>query len=384
MTVLAARPAVAALEARGLDAEASLRAAELCREDLGQIEDRLPYLRVRALWEAAADAAGDPSFGVHVAETLPIGALDVLDYVMSAEATAGAGLARVTRYVRLVHDSADLRLVVEPGHARIVGGVPALPSRQFDEFVLTLLLVRSRQATGVEWKPERMAFQHERAHDDGELPRVFGCPLVFGAPEVEMRLASSVLELPHVHADSTLLAVVSRFADAALESVPARGDLVARASSAIARRMSTELPTLSGTAAAMGVPERTLQRRLAAAGLSHSALVEAVRRELALKHLADAGLSIAEIAFLLHFADSTAFDRAFKRWTGEPPARLPKQAFLKRWVASARHSFQGCGGRPRRRCGPTWRVGSIVPSSRAVQGEPPPPYLQADLQGRRR
>jgi AraC-like DNA-binding protein len=327
VAVLAARPAIAALEARGIDPAASLRAAQLSRETVASADSRLPFLAVRALWEAAADAAGDPSFGVHVAEALPIGALDVLDYVLSAEATAGAALSRLMRYVRLVHDAADLRLIVEPDHARIVGGVPASPAPQLDEFALTLLLVRSRQATGVAWRPERMAFQHERARDVGELSRVFGCALAFGAREIDMRFAASVLELPHLHADSTVLAVVSRFADDALASVPARGDLIARASSAIARRMSTELPTLSGTAAAMGLPERTLQRRLAEAGVSHSALVEGVRRELALKHLADAALSIAEIAFLLHFADSTAFDRAFKRWTGEPPARHRSRLF---------------------------------------------------------
>ncbi len=45
------------------------------------------------------------------------------------------------------------------------------------------------------------------------------------------------------------------------------------------------------------------------------------------EYLADAGLGIAEIAFLLHFADSTAFDRAFKRWTGEPPARHGRRLF---------------------------------------------------------
>ena len=327
VTVLAARPAVAALEARGLDPAASLRAAQLSREALASVESRLPFLGVRALWEAAADAAGDPSFGVHVAEALPIGALDVLDYVISAETTAGAALSRLMRYVRLVHDAADLRLVIEPPHARIVGGVPAMPAPQLDEFALTLLLVRSRQATGVRWTAESMAFQHERARDDGELSRVFGCPLAFGACEIELRFAASVLELPHLHADSTLLDVVSRFADAALESVPARGDLVARAACAIARRMSSELPTLSATAAAMTLPERTLQRRLAAAGVSHSALVDGVRHELALKHVANARLSIAEIAFLLHFADSTAFDRAFKRWTGEPPARYRSRFF---------------------------------------------------------
>ena len=327
VTVLAARPAVAALEARGIDPDAALRAAALTPEALADVEARIPYRVVGALWDAAAEAAGDPSFGVHVAEALPIGALDVLDYVMSAEATAGAGISRLLRYVRLVHDGADLRLVVDPPQARVVGRVLGPPAPQLDEFALTLLLVRSRRATGVEWTPERMAFQHGRAHDEGELSRVFGCPLDFGAPEVELRFPASVLELPHVRADSTLLAVVSRYCDAALETLPARGDLVARASTAIARRMSTEAPTLSGTAAAIGLPERTLQRRLAAAGVSHSALVDHVRRALATKHLADAALSIAEIAFLLHFADSTAFDRAFKRWTGETPARYRSRYF---------------------------------------------------------
>ena len=327
MTVLAARPVVAALEARGVDPEASLRAAGLSRDTLASIENRLPYLGVRALWEAAADAAGDPSFGVHVAEVLPSGALDVLDYVISAEATAGASFSRLIRYVRLVHDAANLRLVVAPAHASIVGGVPTMPAPQLDEFLYTLLLVRSRRATGVEWRPERMAFQHECTHDDAELSRVFACPLDFGAREVEMRFARSVLDLPHLHADSSLLAVVSRFADDALRSVPSGPDLVARASSAIARRMSTELPTLSDTAAAVQVPERTLQRRLAQASVTHSTLVEGVRRQLALKHVTDASLSIAEIAFLLHFADSTAFDRAFKRWTGETPARYRSRLF---------------------------------------------------------
>lgn len=327
MTVLAARPAVAALEARGVDPEASIRAAGLTRDALASVESRLPYLGVRALWEAAASAAGDPSFGVHVAEALPSGGLDVLDYVISAEATAGASFSRLLRYVRLVHDAAKLRLVVGPTHASIVGGVPAMPAPQLDEFLYTLLLVRSRRATGVEWRPEHMSFQHERTHDDAELSRVFGCPLDFGAHEAELRFARSVLDLPHLHPDSSLLAVVSRLADDAAQSVPTGTDLVARASSAIARRISTKLPMLSDTASAVRVPQRTLQRRLGEAGLSHSALVEGVRRQLALKHVADAALSIAEIAFLLHFADSTAFDRAFKRWTGETPARYRSRLF---------------------------------------------------------
>ena len=83
--------------------------------------------------------------------------------------------------------------------------------------------------------------------------------------------------------------------------------------------MSSSLPTLADIAAAVRVPERTLQRRLADEGVSFSILVDDVRRNLAFKDLADPSLSVTEIALRLHFADPAAFYRAFKRWTGESP-----------------------------------------------------------------
>jgi len=326
MSVLTARPALAALERRGIDVGPALQQANISSEALDSIENRLPFHSVRFLWEAAAQMAGDRSFGIHVAETLPTGAFDVLDHVMSAAPTVSEGFSRLTRYIPLLHDDSSLRLVVEPGYGRMVRRVP-LSAPQYDEFSLSLLLVRSRQSTGSEWKPESVALPHERPRDDGELLRLFGCPVVFGRKEAELRFADSVLKLPHVHADSRLLDVLCRYADSLLRNLPARGSLLARVSSTVAQQMANELPTLSTTAEAVRVPERTLQRRLAAEGTSHSAIVDDVRRTLALKYMADAGISIAEIAYLLHFTDSTAFHRAFRRWTGEPPSHYRRGLF---------------------------------------------------------
>lgn len=326
LSVVTARPVVAALEARGLDAGPVLRAAGLSHDALSSIDHRLPHRSVSALWEAAADAAREPAFGVHVAEALPRGAYDLLDYALASAPTLGAALSRLTEYIPLIHDRSSMHVVVDGRRARIVRRVP-VPAPQYDEFSMTLLLVRSRQACGSRWIPERMVFQHERTRDGGELARVFGCPVAFGGRETEVWIDRGVLALPHAHADSALLAVLSRHADALLESMPPRGSLVARAASAVARRMRMELPTLAKTAAALRLPERTLQRRLAEEGVSHSLLVDDVRRTLALKYLAEANVSITEIAYLLHFADASVFSRAFRRWTGESPLSYRKRLY---------------------------------------------------------
>lgn len=173
-------------------------------------------------------------------------------------------------------------------------------------------------------RPARVVQVGQSGH---EPSRVFGCPVVFGAAETELLISRAVLELPNPHADAPLLEVLSRHVEPLLESLPPPGALLARVSSAIARRIATELPTLATTAAAVRMPERTLQRWLADEGVTHSALVDEVRRNLALQYLADADVSVTEIAYRLQFADPAAFYRAFKRWTGESPIAYRRRFF---------------------------------------------------------
>lgn len=325
-SVLTARPVVAALRARGLDPAWVLHRAQLSEEVLASVDSRLPCCRVGMLWELAAEAVSDPSFGIHVAEALPAGAYDVYEHVLAAADTVGAGIARIARYAPLIDGDTTMRLTIEPAHARLVRRSSAI-APQYDEFSLTLLLLRSRRASAARWTAERVTLQHVRAEDDGELSRVFGCPLVYGAAETELLIPRAVLDLPHVRADAALSEVLGRHLDAALGALRPRGALVERVSAAIARRFAAELPSLSATAADVRVPERTLQRRLADDGLSHSAIVDDVRRSLVFQYLREPRLSVTDVAFLLHFGDSTAFYRAFKRWTTESPASY-RQRFL--------------------------------------------------------
>ena len=80
--------------------------------------------------------------------------------------------------------------------------------------------------------------------------------------------------------------------------------------------MTRSLPEV---AKRLGVSDRTLHRRLADEGTSHSELLDEARRERAMILLADRSLSAAEISFLLGYSEPGAFFRAFKRWTGKTP-----------------------------------------------------------------
>lgn len=322
--VHAARLAVGALEERGIATDPVLRKAALTRDALSSIDARLPFENVSRLWEIAATEARDPSFGVHLAEALPLGGYDIIDYLFAASLTVRDGLERLAHYVRLLYDRSNLSLIVEPDVARMVRRVP-VPAPQFDEFSMTLVVMRSRQASAIAWSPQAMTFQHERSHDDDALDRVLGCPVSFGAGETEMVFAPSILHLPHLHADSGLLAILTRYADTLLP--PSSNQIVALASSTIAHRIRAGLPSLSATASTLSTPVRTLQRRLAEYGTNYSRLLDQVRRDLALQYIGNASLSIAEIALILHFSDTTAFHRAFRRWTGQAPTQYRNLLF---------------------------------------------------------
>jgi AraC-like DNA-binding protein len=49
------------------------------------------------------------------------------------------------------------------------------------------------------------------------------------------------------------------------------------------------------------------------------AMVDDTRRQFALDYLKDRDSTLTEIAFLLDYSEVSAFNRAFRRWTGTTP-----------------------------------------------------------------
>jgi AraC-like DNA-binding protein len=67
------------------------------------------------------------------------------------------------------------------------------------------------------------------------------------------------------------------------------------------------------------VSRRTLYRYLKAEGRTFRQVANEVRGEIACTLLAKTDLSVGQIAEVLNYSETSAFTRAFQRWSGQPP-----------------------------------------------------------------
>jgi AraC-like DNA-binding protein len=118
-------------------------------------------------------------------------------------------------------------------------------------------------------------------------------------------------------ADPILAKFFDEYLQRLAERIPAH-PMVDRVRAAIEDGLAEKHVQLAEISRRLSVTERTLQRHLSADGLSFEDVLTNVRRVHAEQYLRD-GLSIAEISSLLAYTNPSAFQRAFKRWTGCSP-----------------------------------------------------------------
>ncbi len=308
--------------AHGLDPAALLETVGLDSEQLEDPEGRITREQWTDVWRALEDGLGDHVLPLHIAETLPFGAFDVMDYLAITSATVGAAFERVVRHFRLIHDQMRPSLTVHDDvavyrHELIDDRVGA--ARYSAEFTIACMLQRFRRGSGQQFPIREVRFRHACPGDPAEYERILGGRVRFEQPHDELVLPREVLQLRLLRADPLLNEVLARHAEQLMRTLPEEATL-----SEIVRREIDELlvdgdPGVETVARRLGMSARTLQRRLKDEDATFGELLDETRRETAIRLLEDAAMPISEVSFLLGFSDPSAFHRAFRRWTGVTP-----------------------------------------------------------------
>ena len=168
----------------------------------------------------------------------------------------------------------------------------------------------------------RARFAHPRPDWWPEYELIFCADLGFGAEETRIVLGSRYLDAPVVQTRASIKSF--------LRGAPANFILKYRDEQSLAARVRRQLrdlapddwPTQSDLAKELKLGVSTLHRKLDREGTSFQAIKDAIRRDLAIRLLTVSEMSIGEIAAMAGFAETSAFRRAFKLWTGVPPSAL--------------------------------------------------------------
>ena len=290
---------------------------------------RVPGGQVERLWRVAIERTGDSLVGLHMAEAYSPGALDILGYVVLSCRTVGDVLDRFARYARLLNDGMRVEVVREKRVAycrcTYVESMNNYLLRSPDQAIDTTWAGVARELRRLTAKPlvaSEVWFRHKApaAAHAREYARVFDAPVKFGASEDRFVVPIAHLDEPVRSANPALLRAFEQHADAMLSGMEKQGSRSHQVAEVLAGRLKGAVPPLSEIARAMAMSDRNLQRALRSDGTSFQKLLDEVRRDLAISHLADPATSAGQVGFLLGFSEPSAFHRAFRRWTGKAPS----------------------------------------------------------------
>ena len=259
-------------------------------------------------------ATGDAFPGMHVAEMIDLRNYGLWSARILGSATVGAALQAAADHVGLIESGRMLTLRRDGDRASLetafTGPVTVNPREYLDA---SLLLLSRFIGLAAEDIPLEVHFAHARPADTTEIERLMGPNIVFDADVSALILDRDALSVP---LDDRKVRVVN---SPVASPVSDHARTTANVARTVEEMLRTGRPKAADVARARSINLRTMQRDLAAWGITYEQLLDDILFNYATSALRDERRSVTNVAFDLGYSDSAHFTRAFKRWCGRTP-----------------------------------------------------------------
>jgi AraC-like DNA-binding protein len=307
----------------GADRAELLACAGVAEADFADQDARIPLAAYKALYRAGEAMTGDPALPLKFPEATRFEQISIVGLICQAADTMGGALKQLNRFSKLVvevdgvSDGPRFQLVprddglwlqdrcavddfpelVEAALARFTCEM----ARHYPDFVFVLAahLTRPRPAHAAEYEP------------------ILRAPVTFGAAWNALKIEPAWLNLAIQRPNRYAFGMFNGHADALLKSLEDSKTTRGRVEALLIPSLHTGELAMEPIARALGLSRQTLYRRLRAESVSFDQVLDALRRRMAETYLET--LSVNETAYLVGFSETSAFSRAFKRWTGSSP-----------------------------------------------------------------
>ena len=299
--------------------------ARLAGLDLAALQSPDKFMPARGLYELmniAAEKLNRKDFGLLWGERSDPSGLGPLFIAISNSRTGREAIQFTTRFLHIHAPVAVVYLQPLPGRAQDLVGVrnfvlnPPCLAQMFERRVAGMHKLLG-MICGRDYRPAEIWLPHDQMSPSSVYERVFGVLPRFGMDTAGLAVDRRILDAARPGANAQL----RNIAEAYLRSLgpPANDSLAAETFNMVRELIRSSDVTSAQAARALGLHERTLQRRLKEEGASFERIKDDVRRAMAETLLADLEMPLTEIALVLHYASSAAFSRSCRRWFGDAP-----------------------------------------------------------------
>lgn len=293
---------------------------------------RVPYAAFDALCQLTAQKLNEPHLGLKLGQHIRPGHLGSHGLALMSCATMRDLVQQSARYSALTidagHNEFELRGTdhVRIWRSNLPDGRSLGPIQDELQQAIAVYLCQYL-ANRTDLKPNWVSFTHTKPADTSLHEAVFHCPIRFGAKETAIAVDARLVDLPLPHANEQVRRIMD---DLCAQLLKQLGSALEPSWLAMARRAVLEsfqrgFPDIAEVAKAAQLSEQHLKDKLNKRGMSFRTFIDDLRQALAVGYMRDPTLSLVDVAYLLGFSEQSAFQRAFKRWTGQTPGDYRKQ-----------------------------------------------------------
>lgn len=281
----------------------------------------LPASVLDQVYADVIDGLGRPDFGLQSACSPALARVGMLPMLLLHSPNLGTALQHILTYAVLHQERPEFTLREHEGWVHLQFDVMCrTPVGRMcrNEFVVLgltqLLRLFGQGQTGL----VQVSFDHPPPAHADQYRLYFDAPVHFGSPQTTLTFRAPQLAQGMGATDPMLYEAVLARLNLALSELRGQDRLVDQVNRVLSERLHLK-PRITEVAAALGLHERTLRRRLADLGVDHQQLLQRLQRDRAMAALSLGERSIQQIAGDVGFASVAAFHRAFMRWTGQTP-----------------------------------------------------------------
>lgn len=323
--------AVAALRRRGVDEQPLLRAVGIQPHLLSSEHSRVQASQYSALWLATASAIDDEFFDLD-SRRVKVGSFASLCRLCVHAQTLREALQRAIGFFNLLLDDTQLEQERRGDAVRIAITHPthrALPDQIFaHETLLILLHGLLCWLVGRRLLIRQAQFGYTRPQWWREYLAMYSTELRFAQEQTAILIDAAYLEAPVQQSEKSMREFLRRAPYNIILKYRDERSWAFRIRRRLRNTPPESWPNFEPLAQELKVAPSTLHRRLESEGESFQRIKDELRRDMAIHRLSEGQDSVASIAAELGFAETSAFHRAFKQWTGVSPGdyrRAPKR-----------------------------------------------------------